>query len=406
MRNFAAGVNRFRLFYFLYFTAFGAYTAFMNLHFKRLGLSGAEIGRLSALAPIATLVVPPVVAAWVDLRWQKRRAVAASLLASLVVFSLYLTATSFWPLFVISLLFALVNTPLVPLADSATLDHLAQHGSHYSRVRVFGSIGFAAGAILAGQVQQRLGGTSAAGAFLFLYLLAAGMALLVSLTFPAEGSHPALPAGEKPLTPGERFLLPWKAILQQKALLSFLFALFLARASSVVYYNFFSIYLNELGVTESGIGVTWAVAIAGEVVLMTLAPFLIRRFGSRNLLLLSIIASAVRWGLYAQVHSHTAVAVAQLLHGFTFATLWVAAVTYVDEQTPSRWRASSQALLAAVSNGLAPALGVLAAGYLYAQTDQVAPLFFYASLVALAAAIYFLVYLLLEKRSAPPPAGI
>lgn len=395
----STGTNRFRFFYLFYFIAYGAYTAFMNLHFKRLGLSGDEIGRLSALAPLATLFIPPLVGAWVDMRCTKRTAVATSLFASLIVFSLYLTATSFWPLFAISLLFALVNSPLIPLADSATLDHVERSGSHYSRIRVFGSLGFAVGAILAGQVQQRLGGSSAAGTFLFLYLAAAGLALFVALSFPTEPGRRPTADNEKALTPVERFLLPWKTILQQPALISFLFALFIARASSVVYYNFFSIYLNELGVAESGIGITWAVAIAGEVVLMTLAPLLIRRLGSRNVLLLSIIASSARWGLYSQVDSHWAIATAQLLHGFTFATLWVAAVTYVNEMTPSRWRASSQALLAAVSNGLAPALGVVAAGYLYEQTGKVAPLFGYASLVALAAGIYLTVYHLLERRS-------
>ncbi|HHV54586.1 MAG TPA: MFS transporter [Firmicutes bacterium] len=414
-------LTRYRLFYFLYFTAFGAYTSFMNLYFKRLGLSGQELGRINALAPLAALVVPPLVGTWVDLHGEKRVAIMASLGATLAVFSLYLLPVrQFAPLFAISFLFALASSPLIPLADSATLDQVEKAGGDYSRVRVFGSAGFAAGTILAGWVQGRITLPWHWEPFLLLYLLAGLTALITVTTWkdrPVARNQSSAGNSERggeaaaasaSFSPLQRFLLPWRAILTgQRALLAFLLALFVARISAVVYYSFFSLYLDELGIAEGRIGITWAVAIAGEVILMMLAPVLIRRFGSRNVLLLSIVAGALRWWLYSRVESPWAIAGAQLLHGLTFATLWVAAVTYVNETAPARFRASSQALLAAISNGLAPATGVLAAGELYQRLGRVAPLFGYAAWVALFSAVYLAAYLFLERRSrlAKPVSG-
>ncbi|MBE3583418.1 MAG: MFS transporter [Limnochordaceae bacterium] len=410
------GLGRYRLFYLLYFIGMGTYQPFMNLYFKRLGLSGSQLGLLASLTPLAVLVVPPFVGAWVDLHSNKRSALLSVLVGSVLVFSAYFGVQQFASILLVTLLFALINSPLVPLADAATLDQLERSGGDYSRVRVFGSLGFAVGAILSGRVLQQAGPAS----FLWVYVGALSAATLAASTWPRYRTTPTVavrranapppPADSngaaKPTSAGEAdpskpvgLLTAWKHVLGQRPVLLLLIALFISRLSAVVYYNFFSIYLDERGIAEGAIGLAWALGIGSEVVVMNLIPAMVRRWGSRRVILISFVASVIRWTAYAHI-SGWMIYANQLLHGFTFACFWVGSVAYVNEVTEPRWRASSQSILAAVSNGLAPGVGVLLAGELYQRLGRVTPLFDWAGAVAAIALVFFATMLAHEARKA------
>ena len=67
------------------------------------------------------------------------------------------------------------------------------------------------------------------------------------------------------------------------------------------------------------------------------------------------------------IHRPEWVLLIQLLHGPTFAALWMAAVAYVSEIAPPGLRNTSQGLLTGFVMGLGSMLGALIGGIMYEQ---------------------------------------
>ena len=55
----------------------------------------------------------------------------------------------------------------------------------------------------------------------------------------------------------------------------------------------------------------------------------------------------------------------QLLHGFTFAALWTAGVSYANSAAPRGMGATAQGVFSGVTMGLAAATGAFVGGWLY-----------------------------------------
>src|SRR5690349_10945404 len=67
------------IYYLAYWAAIGIFVPFTNVYFVNLGLSGREIGLLSALLPLLTLTAAPALAGLADRRGWRVRTLALSL---------------------------------------------------------------------------------------------------------------------------------------------------------------------------------------------------------------------------------------------------------------------------------------------------------------------------------------
>ena len=79
---------------------------------------------------------------------------------------------------------------------------------------------------------------------------------------------------------------------------------------------------------------------------------------------LAIVVTGIRLLLYAAVTFPAGVLVFQILNGFTFPAVWVAGVTYADENAPPAMNATAQGLFGAMVFGFGAAAGGLLGGLL------------------------------------------
>jgi MFS family permease len=93
------------------------------------------------------------------------------------------------------------------------------------------------------------------------------------------------------------------------------------------------------------------------------------------------LAVFVAWAL---ISSPLIVALLKLVIGVAFALTYVAAVTIANDLSPSRLRATGQALIKSVMFGLAPIIGAIGGGVVYGTLG--ARVMFLASTVIVAAA--------------------
>jgi PPP family 3-phenylpropionic acid transporter len=383
---------RLRLSYFLYYGNVGTYLPYFAAYLRGAGFSGEQIGAVQMLPP---LISPAVALAWAAIAdrhrspaWALRR---AALVAACAVVFLPLARA---PLALAAVLVAqaLGERAVVPLLDSVTLEWThVRPGWSYARVRLFGSLGFIALAVVAGRVLS-LRGDRPGDPLVPLAVAACvvGYALVVQ-TVPA-------PPARGGVRPGLRDLA---GLLRDRRLLLFLGACALHWAASAPYHLFFGVLVRDRGLPSHVTGIGMGAGVVAEVAALVLFPRLERRVSLRALLATAFLGSALRWLLVSRAETAAALVSLQLLHGLTFGLFWAAAMDAMAGLVPPRLRATGQALFTAVVFGAGNASGYGLSGVAYDAYHSAAPLFAWAAAVELGALVFAVAFLGGGARAAP-----
>lgn len=364
-------------FYFFYFALLGAIAPFMPLYLEYLGFSPARIGELLAL-PMLMRCLAPNLWGWLgDRSGQRLRIVRWGALLTLAGFSLIFVRLDYGWLVLVMLLHAFFWHAILPQFEVITFAHLDAQPERYSRVRLWGSIGFIATVVVMGYVFERYG---LSGYPHVICLIMAGI-WLSSLLVPDVTGR----TGRSNL--GAQF--PVRELLCRKELWFFYMGVMLMQVSHGPYYSFLSIYLGELGYSRSMIGRLWSLGVLAEIVLFLLMPKILLRFSVRQVLLASFALAVVRWLLLGSLADQLGwLLLIQLLHAATFGSFHTAAMQFVQQQFPPARQGMGQALYVSLS-GIGAAAGALYAGYVW---QPLGPLVAFA-VAALVAAVAFVVLL-------------
>jgi len=353
-------LHRFALLYALMYAAFGVSSPFMPAFFEGRGLAPEQLGILFAAGTAIRLVSGPLGGRLADLT-QARRAVLAAcqLLAALVAIGL-LSAPSFTPLFLTSLLHAAALAPTTALADALALGAAQPRNAHprfeYGWIRGIGSAAFVIGTLLSGQVVDSWGLTSIIVFQAALLAAAGGAATLV----PTPGRQEPVTAEEFATQPGVVALLSMP-LFRRVMLVSAL-----VLGSHAMHDTFAVIRWSGAGITPAVASALWSESVAAEVVVFFLiGPPLLTRLRPAGVLAVAAAAGVVRWVAMAASTSVIALALVQPLHGLTFAALHLACMRVITAIVPERLAATAQAMYA-LGAGATTALLTLASGWLFA----------------------------------------
>lgn len=344
-----------KAFYFFYYAAMAALLPFLVLHYEALGLSARQIGFLTGAMPLTMLLSAPLWGEWADATGRHRRLLLLAVAGTLPPVLFLVHGERFILLLGLVVVFAVAVAPVMPLVDNAVLDALGDKKSDYGKQRLWGAVGWGLSAPLAGWLTQRLGLEWAF--YGYLVLMAGG--LFVALRLPVGSGRTVRGFGF-----GLRSLLsdwPW---------LVFLTASFISGMSLAVSGNFLYLYLHELGGSRTLIGLSLSFATLSELPVMFFGARLLERLGARGLLVVSLLIFSLRLFAYSFMASPELALPIQLLHGPTFAAMWIAGVSYAKEIAPREGGAAAQGLFSGVTAGLGGAVGALAGGFLY---DGVGP---------------------------------
>lgn len=352
---------RFAVLYALMYAAFGVSSPFMPAFFAGRGLAPEQLGILFAAGTAIRLVSGPLGGRLAD-RTQALRAVLAAcqLLAALVAIGL-LSAPSFTPLFLTSLLHAAVLAPTTALADALALGAAQPRNARprfeYGWIRGIGSAVFVVGTLLSGQVVDSWGLSSIIVFQAALLVAAACAATLV----PTPGRQEPVTAAEVATEPGVMALLSLP-LFRRVMLVSAL-----VLGSHAMHDTFAVIRWSGAGISPAMASALWSESVAAEVVVFFLiGPPLLARLRPAGVLAVAAAAGVVRWVAMAASTSVIALALVQPLHGLTFAALHLACMRVIAAIVPERLAATAQAMYA-LGAGATTALLILASGWLYAR---------------------------------------
>jgi MFS transporter, PPP family, 3-phenylpropionic acid transporter len=337
-------------FYGVYFILIGFVSAFWPLWLKDRGISETEIGIILASGVFAKVFVSPTIAHLADRRGERKGLMIVLAFCAATVFSVFQFAEGFWSILVVTVLFFMAWSSILPLGESLTMLNAKAKGLDYGRLRLWGSIGFivataGGGIILTNRsvdtVHWLILG-SAVAVFAICWLLPN-----TKVEQSDQGKAPLLTM----LTNG-RFVL-------------FIAACALIQSTHAIYYGFGTIHWKNIGYNETVIGALWAEGVVAEIILFIYGTHLIARLGATRLILLGGLAAVVRWTVTGLSDDLSVLIVVQLLHAFTFGATHLGAIHYISETVAPNRSATAQSLYAVAVSGVAMAMGMAASGKLY-----------------------------------------
>lgn len=339
-------------FYFTYYATVGAFMAYWAPYLVARGLSATQIGVIYALMGLSRATMPVLWGWLADRRGARMGMIRASSIASLLLFCMIPLVDGFWMIAVLMLAYTLFWNALLPQFEVVALNHLRVMGGDYSRVRLWGSVGFIAAVLAVGPLLDRFGMLWQPGFVAVLFALMALSAWRVP-DLRAEPHSEAAPPSE-----------PISRVLRQPAVIALLLVGLCSQLSFQPYYNFFTIYLGDHGYSRSFAGQLWALGVVAEIGIFLVSAPLMRVFGPRKLMLAALVTTSVRWlALAVGVDSLSVLLLVQLAHAISFGVYHVVAMHYVQALFPADQQGRGQAIYASVAYGMGGALGSLGAGF-------------------------------------------
>ncbi len=339
---------------------------------ESLGFSAHQIGVLMAVL-VGTKVIAPNLWGWIADRSGKTNSIIriASLVAA-VTFCGVLLGTGYSWLILVTLVFSFFWNAALPQFEVLTLAFLEDDPHRYSRVRMWGSIGFIVAVMLVGMILD----------YQELLLLPW---IIIALFFVIWLTSLSVPDIRSSRSTDE--VASISRIVLKPEVLAFLVVVCLAQAAHGPYYVFYSIYLENHGYSGTETGMLWSTGVIAEVALFFYMHRILKIISLRRILMFSVLMGSIRWMvLGCCVDNPGLIVFAQLLHAATFGSTHVAAIHFVHRYFYGVNKGRGQALYSSMSFGLGGMIGAYASGEFWSRYNA-ATVYYMSSVLCILAFI-------------------
>ncbi len=351
-RLFTIRLSAFNAFLFL---GSGIQMPFLPLWLKDKALSEAEIALVMALMMAVRIFAMPVGTFIADVTKNRRRVIQFAALGSFAAYLLMHFMVGFVPILLTGMLAAALLAPVVPLSETLSLEGSAHYGIDYGRIRMWASLSFLSGSLIAGALLDVIPVTHV----VLLIAAAQGLGALMTLVLPHDAAlRKTSPAG---------FSLPaLGAVVLSATFVIFLAAASIGQASHGMLYAMGSVHFDALGYSKFSIGKLWAASVITEILMFAFSNRFYRALGAVNLIAIGTGLGIIRWAVTGLGPPIEAMFVIQMLHAATFGFTHLGTMHYMREKVPEHMRNSAQGIYSALASGVLLSATMWSSGPLYA----------------------------------------
>ena len=328
-------------FYFFYFAVVGVYIIFMPKVLTMSGYSASEIGIIFAVGPLVRFLLPFAFLKGLKINIKSFNIALLILLFSSVNF--YFSLNSFYRLLFSNIGLGIGLSLILPFVEVISLSTMGKE--RYGKIRLFGSVGF----ILVALVLVKF--LSSPTIALNYMLLATFLTVMVAFMIARDAE--AKSEKKDNIENDIDLLSDWRLWL----------GLTLMQVSFGSFYNFFTIYETDYGISLDMTIYLWSFGVLAEIFML----FFQGRFLRGNLILIlqiTTFASAIRWFLLFMYPQNLAIVFfSQSLHALSFALFHSAAISYLYNLY--KHKGLAQQFFSGITYGLGGFAGALIAGYIY-----------------------------------------
>jgi NHS family xanthosine MFS transporter len=342
-----------------------------NYWFGTKNWDGAQFGAIFSTMGIASIFMPTLCGIIAD-RWVNAEKLYGILhiLGGLTLFYVPQIAnpTDFFWVILVAMIFYM---PTIALSNSVAYNALKNGGldvvKDFPPIRVWGTVGF----IVAMWITNLTGNKASENQF-YIAAIAAVALGIYSFTLPK-----CTPEGKT--TESKSFidligLSSFKLFANYKLALFFLFSMFLGAALQLtnaygdVYLDDFKRlpeYADSLVVKYSTL--IMSISQISETLFILAIPFFLKRFGIKQVMLFSMVAWVLRFGLFAYGNPGDGlwmIIVSCIVYGMAFDFFNISGSLFVETSTDSTIRSSAQGLFMMMTNGFGAIFGSITSGYI------------------------------------------
>jgi NHS family xanthosine MFS transporter len=417
---------RFRLIVmnFLQFFIWGSWLITIGAYwFQTKHWSGTEFGAIFSTMGIASLFMPSIAGIIAD-KWVNAEKLYGifQICGAIVLFTIPMINDPF-TMFWVMLLNMMFYMPTISLSIAVAYSALKRDGkdvvTDYPPIRVWGTIGF----IVALWVVSLLNIETTAEQF----YVASGASLVLGLyAFTLPKCPPLLRSAEKRSLIDALGLNSFRLLKNRKMAIFFLFAMLLGAALQLTN-AYGDTFLHDFANVEKYKGliavkypaIIMSISQISETLFILAIPFFLKRFGIKKVMLISMLAWFLRFGLFAYGNPGDGlwmIILSCIVYGMAFDFFNISGSLFVESQSDPSIRASAQGLFMMMTNGVGAVLGSSISGividqfFTYSDQSKDWPgIWISFSLYALVVAILFLILFkhkhvpeLIEKKLQQP----
>ena len=328
-------------FYFFYFAVVGVYIIFMPKVLAMSGYSASEIGIIFAAGPLVRFLLPFAFLKGLKINTKSFNIALLILLFSSVNF--YFSLDNFYKLLLANIGLGIGLSLILPFVEVISLSTIGKE--RYGKIRLFGSVGFVLVSLVL--VKFLSSPVVALNYMLWATFLTAIVAFIIARNSEAKSEK------KDEIDNDIDLLKDWKLWL----------GLTLMQVSFGSFYNFFTIYETDYGISLDMTIYLWSFGVLAEIFML----FFQGRFLRGNLILIlqiTTFASAFRWFLlFISPQNLTIMFFSQSLHALSFALFHSAAISYLHQLY--KHKGLAQQFFSGITYGLGGFSGALIAGYIY-----------------------------------------
>ncbi len=363
---------------FLEFFVWGAWLISLGGYmFNVLHFDGRQVGSIYGTMGIASVFTPALFGIVAD-RWLNAERVLG--LCHIVGAAMLLWASTLhdYSMFYIAMLFnSFFFMPTIALNATVSYIILERKGLNivkdFPPIRVWGTVGFVCAMWMVDICGYNLSA-------LQLYISAGAGLVLGIYAFTLPACFPVR-TGPKPSLTASLGLDAFVLFKKKKTLIFFIFAMLLGAALQITnafgsaFINDFSKlpqYADSFGVRHSNLLIS--ISQISETLFILTIPFFLRRFGIKQVILISIFAWVFRFGLFGLGNPGSGLPLlilSMIVYGMAFDFFNISGSLFVEREADIKIRASAQGLFMLMTNGIGAYVGTFVSGRVvdYFTTD-------------------------------------
>lgn len=364
--------NKLKITMFLQFFVWGAWLiTIANYWFGTKQWDGTEFGLVFGTMGLASLFMPTLTGIIAD-RWMNAEKLYTILHFLYAAALLYLTTVDNPTTFIYVMMLAMCfYMPTISLSNSISYNALITEKldvvKDFPPIRVFGTIGF-----IAAMWMTNLSGNKATEYQFYIAAIGSIVLALFALTLPK--CPPRKEIKEDASWTETLGLEAFKLFANYKMALFFIFSMFLGGALQLTNaygdvfldeFKHFPKYANSF-VTEYST-IIMSISQVSETLFILAIPFFLKKYGIKNVMLISMLAWVLRFGLLAYGDPSTGlwmIILSCIVYGMAFDFFNISGSLFVETNTDDKIRASAQGLFMMMTNGFGAVLGSFTSGWL------------------------------------------